>query len=70
MLGCNTKIVNVCILEWKPVSGINNDAQLTSKRSIIYSRSSVEMGNRDPFDSVSAQFMVFAEFIGSQIGQS
>jgi hypothetical protein len=42
---------------------------LPIKRCAIYSRSSVKKGNRDPFDSVSAQFMACAEFIGSQVGQ-
>lgn len=39
------------------------------KRCAIYSRSSVEKDSRDPFDSVSAQFMACAEFIGSQVGK-
>lgn len=50
------------------------DEQDTLKRCAIYSRSSVEKGSyskgsRDQFDSVSAQFMACAEFIGSQVGQ-
>lgn len=40
------------------------------KRCAIYSRSSVEKDNRDPFDSVNAQFMACAEFIGSQISRN
>lgn len=40
------------------------------KRCAIYSRSSVEKDNRDPFDSVSAQFMACAEFIGSQVSRN
>ncbi len=43
--------------------------QPSIKRCAIYSRSSVEKNNRDPFDSVSAQFMACAEFIGSQVGK-
>jgi len=39
------------------------------KRCAIYSRSSVEKNNREPFDSVSAQFMACAEFIASQVGK-
>lgn len=46
-----------------------NNEQPTIKRCAIYSRSSVEKDNRDPFDSVSAQFMACAEFIGSQVGK-
>lgn len=45
------------------------DEQQTLKRCAIYSRSSVEKDNRDQFDSVSAQFMACAEYIGSQVGQ-
>ena len=50
------------------------DEQETLKRCAIYSRSSVEKGSyskdrRDQFDSVSAQFMACAEFIGSQVGK-
>lgn len=44
--------------------------QLPVKRCAIYSRSSVEKDNRDPFDSVSAQFMACAEFIGSQVSRN
>lgn len=44
--------------------------QPTIKRCAIYSRSSVEKDNRDPFDSVSAQFMACAEFIGSQVSRN
>jgi len=40
------------------------------KRCAIYSRSSVEKDNRDPFDSVNAQFMACAEFIGSQVSRN
>ncbi|MCP3908137.1 MAG: recombinase family protein [Oceanicoccus sp.] len=43
--------------------------QTPIKRCAIYSRSSVEKDNRDSFDSVSAQFMACAEFIGSQVGK-
>ena len=43
--------------------------QPSIKRCAIYSRSSVEKDNRDPFDSVSAQFMACADFIGSQVGK-
>ena len=51
-----------------------NNEQPAIKRCAIYSRSSVEKGSlnndrRDPFDSVSAQFMACAEFIGSQVGK-
>lgn len=42
---------------------------LPIKRCAIYSRSSVEKDSRDPFDSVSAQFMACAEFIGSQVSK-
>lgn len=49
--------------------GVDNSSQLQIKRCAIYSRSSVEKDNRDPFDSVSAQFMACAEFIGSQVGK-
>ncbi len=53
---------------------MNIDEQQTLKRCAIYSRSSVEKGSyskgrRDQFDSVSAQFMACAEFIGSQVGK-
>lgn len=44
--------------------------QPSVKRCAIYSRSSVEKDNRDPFDSVSAQFMACAEFIGSQVSRN
>ncbi len=40
------------------------------QRCTIYSRSSVEKDNRDPFDSVNAQFMACAEFIGSQVSRN
>jgi len=66
MLGSNTKIVNVCIVA---ASSMSIDEQQTLKRCAIYSRSSVEKNNRDLFDSVSAQFMACADFIGSQVGQ-
>ena len=46
-----------------------DNEQSSIKRCAIYSRSSVEKNSRDPFDSVSAQFMACAEFIGSQVGQ-
>lgn len=46
----------------------HNNEQPAIKRCAIYSRSSVEKDNRDPFDSVSAQFMACAGFIGSQAG--
>jgi DNA invertase Pin-like site-specific DNA recombinase len=49
--------------------GVDNSSQLQVKRCAIYSPSSVEKDNRDPFDSVSAQFMACAEFIGSQVGK-
>ncbi|WP_230208769.1 recombinase family protein [Solemya velum gill symbiont] len=42
---------------------------LPIKRCAIYSRSSVEKDSRDPFDSVSAQFMACADFVGSQVGK-
>ncbi|MFL0798206.1 MAG: recombinase family protein [Cellvibrionaceae bacterium] len=50
------------------------DEQETLKRCAIYSRSPVEKGSyskdrRDQFDSVCAQFMACAEFIGSQVGK-
>ncbi len=61
MLGWNTKIVNDCIFI---------PEQTTIKRCAIYSRSSVEKDNRYPFDSVSAQFMACAEFIGSQVSRN
>jgi site-specific DNA recombinase len=60
MLGSNTRIVNVCILM---------SESLPFKRCAIYSRSSVEKDNRDPFDSVRAQFTACAEFIGPQVGK-
>lgn len=60
MLGSNTKIVNVCICV---------SESLSIKHCAIYSRSSVEKDSRDPFDSVGAQFMACAEFIGSQVGK-
>ena len=66
MLGSNTKIVNVCIVA---ASSMSIDEQQTLKRCAIYSRSSVEKNNRDLFDSVSAQFMACADFIGSHVGQ-
>jgi len=44
--------------------------QPPNKRCAIYSRSSVEKDKRDPFDSVSARFMVCAEFIGSQVSRN
>ncbi|WP_426414763.1 hypothetical protein [Aestuariirhabdus sp. LZHN29] len=47
----------------------HNNKQSTIKRCAIYSRSSVGKDDRDPFDSVSAQFMACAEFIGSQVGK-
>lgn len=40
------------------------------KRCAIYSRSFVEKDNRDPFDSVNAQFLACAEFIGSQVSRN
>ena len=45
----------------------HNKEQSTIKRCAIYSRSSVEKDNRDHFDTISAQFMACAEFIGSQV---
>lgn len=71
MLGSNTNIVNVCIV---CMGEMRIDEQEMLKRCAIYSRSSVEKGpyskdRRDQFDSVSAQFMACAEFIGSQIGK-
>lgn len=48
---------------------VNETRPPTTKRCAIYSRSSVERDNRDHFDSVSAQFMACAEFIGSQVGK-
>lgn len=50
-------------------STVNETRPPTTKRCAIYSRSSVEKNNRDPFDSVSAQFMACAEFIGSQVSK-
>lgn len=47
----------------------NETTEPSIKRCAIYSRSSVEKDNRDPFDSVSAQFMACADFIGSQVGK-
>ena len=47
----------------------HNNEQPVIKRCVIYSLSSVEKDRRDPFDSVSAQFMDCAEFIGSQVGE-
>ncbi len=47
----------------------HNNEQPAIKRCAIYSRSSVEKNSNDPFDSVSAQFMACAEFIGSQVGE-
>lgn len=47
----------------------HNNEKPAIKRCAIYSRSSVEKDSRDPFDSVSAQFMTCAEFIGSQVGR-
>jgi hypothetical protein len=47
--------------------GVDDSSQPQVKRCAIYSRSSVEKDNRDPFDSVSSQFMACAEFIGSQV---
>lgn len=47
----------------------HNNEQPGIKHCAIYSRSSVEKGNHDPFYSVSAQFIACAEFIGSQVGE-
>ena len=49
--------------------GADSSSQLQTKRCAIYSRSSVEKNDQDPFDSVNAQFMACAEYIGSQIGR-
>ncbi len=50
-------------------SGIDKSSKILIKRCAIYSRSSAEKDNLDPFDSVSVQFMECAEFIGSQVSQ-
>lgn len=47
----------------------NETTEPSIKRCAIYSRSSVVKDSLDPFDSVSAQFMACAEFIGSQVGK-
>ena len=49
--------------------GGDSPSQFQTKRCAIYSRSSVEKNDQDPFDSVNAQFMACAEYIGSQIGR-
>ena len=49
--------------------GVDSSSRRQIKRCVIYSRSSIEKDIRDPFDSVSAQFMACAEFIGSEAGK-
>ncbi|NVK02685.1 MAG: recombinase family protein [Oceanospirillaceae bacterium] len=57
MLGLATNIVNVCIF----ISRNHN------KNCDIYTRISVDEGQGDDFDSVTAQFMACAKYIGAKL---